>query len=56
VECHARQQVATVAESVSAMAAGDVFGTKGGDGAGTGLLEFVLEGEEAILQVSAMDA
>jgi hypothetical protein len=56
VECDARQQVAAVAESVSAMAAGDLFGPEGGHSAGTRLLEFVLEREEAVLPVSAMDA
>jgi hypothetical protein len=55
VECDARQQVAAVAESVSAVAAGDLFGPEGGHGAGTRLLEFVLEREEAVLPVSAMD-
>jgi hypothetical protein len=56
VECDAGQQVAAVAEPVSAVAAGDLFGPEGGHGASTRLLEFVLEGEEAVFPVSAMDA
>jgi hypothetical protein len=56
VECDARQQVETVAESLSAVAAGNLFGPEGGDGAGTRLLGSFLEGEETVLPVSSMDA
>jgi hypothetical protein len=38
------------------MAAGDLFGPEGRDGAGAGLLESLLEGEETILAVPSMDA
>jgi hypothetical protein len=56
VECDARQQVAAVAEPLSAVAAGNLFGPEGRDGAGARFLESLLEGEEAVLAVSAMDA
>jgi hypothetical protein len=56
VECYARQPVAAVAESVPAVAAGDLFGPEGRHGASTRLLDSLLDGEEAVLPVSAMDA
>jgi hypothetical protein len=56
VECDAREQVAAVAEPLSAVAAGNLFGPEGGDGAGARFLESLLEGEETVLQVSSMDA
>jgi hypothetical protein len=34
VECNAGQQAAAVAEPLSAVASGDLFGPEGGDGAG----------------------
>jgi hypothetical protein len=45
-----------VAERLSPMAAGDFYGTEGGDGSGSGLLESVLERQEAVFPVSAVDA
>ena len=55
MECDARQSFAAVAESVSSVAAGNLFGAEGGYGAGAGFLEFVLEGEETVSEVSSMD-
>jgi hypothetical protein len=56
VECDAWQQVAAVAEPLSSVAAGDLFGTEGRYGAGARFLEFVLEREEPVFEVSAVDA
>jgi len=56
VECDARLPVAAVAEPLSAVEAGNLFGPEGRDGAGARFLESLLEGEEAILPVSSMDA
>jgi hypothetical protein len=56
VECDAGQPVAAVAESLSSMAAGDLLGPEGGDGAGARFLEFILEREETDVEVSAVDA
>ena len=56
MECDARQQVAAVAEPLSSVAAGDLFGTEGRYGAGTRFLEFVLEREEPVFEISAVDA
>ena len=56
VECDARQPVAAVAESVSSMAAGDLFGTEGRYRAGVRFLESFLEREETVFAVSALDA
>jgi hypothetical protein len=56
VECDAGLPIAAVAEPLSAVAAGDLFGPEGRDGAGAGLLESLLEGEETILAVPSMDA
>jgi len=56
VECDARQQVAAMAEPLSAMAAGDLFGPAGGYGAGSRFLESLLEREETVLPISSMDA
>ncbi len=55
VECDARQQVAAVAESLSSVAAGDLLGAEGGYGAGARFLESLLEGKEAVFEVSALD-
>jgi hypothetical protein len=56
VGCDTGQQTAAVEESVSAVAAGDVLGSAGGDGASARLLEFLLEGEATDLPISAVDA
>ncbi len=56
MECYARESIAAVAESLSSVAAGDVLGAEGGYGAGAGLLEYLLEGEEAVSAVSPVDA
>ena len=56
MECDAGQQAAALAEPVSAVAAGDLFGAEGRDGAGARFLESVLEGEETVSPVSSMDA
>ena len=56
MECDARQQVAAVAEPLSSMEIGDLLGTEGGYGAGAGFFEYLLEGKEAVLEISAMDA
>jgi hypothetical protein len=56
VECDARQPVATVAEPLSSMAAGNLFGAKGRHRAGARFLESFLEGEETVFEVSAVDA
>jgi hypothetical protein len=56
VECNARQQIAAVAESLSSVAAGDLFGTEGRYGTGARFLEYFLEGKETVSQVPSMDA
>ena len=56
VECDAGEQVAAVAEPLSAVAAGNLFRPEGGDSAGSRLLESLLDGEETVLPVSSMDA
>jgi hypothetical protein len=56
VECDAGQSIATVAESVSSLAVGDVLGPEGGDGRGARFLEFVLERKAATAEISAMDS
>jgi hypothetical protein len=56
VECDARQPIATVAEPLSSVAAGNLFRSESGHGAGARFLEPVLEGEETVFKVSAMDA
>jgi hypothetical protein len=56
VECDAGEQVAAVAERLSAMAAGDLFRPEGGYGAGARLLESFLDGKETVPPVSSMDA
>ena len=56
VECDARQSVAAVAEPLSSVAIGDLFGAEGGDGGGARFLEYFLAGEEAVSEISAMDA
>ena len=55
MECDARQQIAAVAQSLSAVATGDLFGTESGYGAGSGLLESFLERKGAVPQVSSVD-
>jgi hypothetical protein len=56
LECDAGEQVAAVAERLSAMAAGDLFRPEGGYGAGARLLESFLDGKETVHPVSSMDA
>jgi hypothetical protein len=56
VECDARLPAAAVAESLSAVAAGDLFGPEGRYGAGSRFLESLLEREETVLAVSSVDA
>jgi hypothetical protein len=56
VECDARQPAAAVAEFLSSVAAGDLFGAEGGYGAGARFLESFPEGEETALEISALDA
>ena len=56
MECDARPPVAAVAEPLSAVAAGNLFGPEGGHSASTRLLESLLEGKETVLQVSSMDS
>ena len=56
MECDARIPIAAVAESLSAVAAGDLFGPEGRDGAGSRFLESLLEGKETVLPISSMDA
>lgn len=56
MECDAGESAEAVAEPLSAVAAGDVFGAEGGDGAGAGFLESFLGGEETTASVSAMDS
>ena len=56
MECDAGQQVAAVAEPLFAVAVGDLLRPEGGYGAGARFLERLLEGKEAVFEVSAMDA
>ena len=56
MECDARLPVAAVAEPVSAVAAGDLFGAEGRYCAGPGLLESLLERKEAVFAVPSMDS
>jgi hypothetical protein len=56
MERDARQQITAVAEPLSKMATGNLFGAKGRDGEGARFLESILDGEEAVLAVSPMDA
>ena len=56
MECDARKPVEAVAESLSAVAAGDVLRAEGGDGAGAGFLESLLGGEEAAASISSLDS
>ena len=49
MECDARQPIAAVAEPLSSVAAGDLFGSEGGHGAGARLLESLLERKETVL-------
>lgn len=56
VECDARLPVAAVAEPLSAVAAGNLFGPEGRHGAGARLLESLLEGKETVLAVPSMDS
>lgn len=56
MECDARQPVAALAEPLSSMAAGDLFRPESGYGASTRFLEPFLEREEAVFEVSSVDA
>jgi len=56
MECDAGKQVAAMAEPLSAVAAGNLFGPKGRHGAGARFLESLLDGEETVLAVSSMDS
>jgi hypothetical protein len=56
LECDARQSIAAVAEPLSSVAAGNIFRSESGHGAGARFLEPVLEGKETVFQISAMDA
>jgi hypothetical protein len=56
LECDAGKPVEAVAESLSAVAAGDVLRAEGRDGAGSGFLESLLGGEEAVASISSMDS
>ena len=56
MECDARLPVAAVAEPLSAVAAGNLFGPEGRHGAGSRFLESFLDGEAAVFQISSMDA
>ena len=56
MECDAGEQVAAVAEPLSAVAAGNLFGPEGRHGASARFLESFLEGEETVFPVSSMDA
>jgi hypothetical protein len=56
VECDAGQSVAALAESLSSVAAGDLFRSEGGYGAGARLLEYFLEREETVFEVFSVDA
>ena len=56
VERDARQPIAAVAQSLSSVAAGDIFGAEGGYGAGSRFLGDFLEGKETVSEISALDA
>jgi hypothetical protein len=56
VECDARQPVAALAEPLSSVAARDLLRPESGYGAGARLLESFLEREEAVSEVSSVDA
>ena len=56
MECDAGKQVAAMAEPLSAVAAGNLFGPKGRHGAGARFLESLLDGEETVFPVSSMDS
>jgi hypothetical protein len=45
-----------MAEPLSSVAAGDLFGAEGGYGAGAGFLEYLLEGEKTVSAISPVDA
>jgi hypothetical protein len=55
VECDTRRPVAAVEESLSAVAAGDVYGAARGYYNGARFLEAVLDGEGTVVSVSSMD-
>ena len=55
VECDARQQIAAVAESVSAMEVGDLFRQESRDAEGSGFLSFWVERKGAVSAVPAVD-
>jgi hypothetical protein len=56
VECDAGQQIASVAKPLSSVAAGDLLRPEGGYGAGARFLESSLEREEAVFEISSVDA
>ena len=56
LECYAWEPVEAVAESLSAMADGDIHGAASGDGWGSRLLESGVGAEEAVLKVSSVDS
>lgn len=55
MERDAGEQAAAVAESLSAVEDGDLFGTEGRYDSGARFLECDVEREEAVFAVSAMD-
>lgn len=55
MERNAGQQAAAVAESLSSVEDGDVFGAEGGYDSGAGLLECDVAREEAVFAISALD-
>jgi hypothetical protein len=56
VELDAGEQAAAVAESLSQVEDGDVFGAEGGYDTGSRFLECDVEREEAVYAVSAVDS
>ena len=54
MECYAGASAAALAESVSALAGGDVLGEAGGDAADSGLLGVDMVGEKAVFAVSGV--
>jgi hypothetical protein len=55
MECNARREIEAVAERLSALAVGNLLGPAGRHGADVGLLEPLLEREEAVVAVSSLD-
>ena len=56
MERDARQSLAAVAKPLSPVAARDLLWPEGGHGESTRLLEYFLEGEETVFEISSMDA